>query len=94
MVDYVGSTKSCIIHYQSGERIDVKESSTGQKEFLTVSQYAKNPNMNGKACPGKGLFIPHSSKYSCGCLGKPVTWSKFKILGYLYQLKANELRMN
>jgi hypothetical protein len=32
----------------------------------------------------------------CGCLGKPVTWSKFKInkiWSYLYQLKAYELRM-
>jgi hypothetical protein len=29
----------------------------------------------------------------CSCLGKPVTWSKFKILSYLYQLKAYELRM-
>jgi hypothetical protein len=29
----------------------------------------------------------------CGCLaflGKPVTWSKFKILSYSYQLKAYE----
>jgi hypothetical protein len=29
----------------------------------------------------------------CGCLGKPVTWSTFKILSYLYQLKVYELRM-
>jgi hypothetical protein len=29
----------------------------------------------------------------CGCLEKPVTWSKFKILSYLYQLKAYELWM-
>jgi hypothetical protein len=28
-----------------------------------------------------------------GCLGKPVTWSKFKKWSYLYQLKVYELRM-
>jgi hypothetical protein len=32
-------------------------------------------------------------KHICGCLGKPVTWSKFNMLSYLHQLKAYEIRM-
>jgi hypothetical protein len=42
-----------------------------------------------KDAPLIHFIHPKVQKYMCGCLGKPVTWSKFKILCYLYQLKAN-----
>jgi hypothetical protein len=37
--------------------------------------------------------ITTGTPHMCG-LGKPVTWSKFKILSYLYQLKAYEDSLN
>jgi hypothetical protein len=31
----------------------------------------------------QGFIFEAKQRYMCGCLGKPVTWSKFKILSYL-----------
>jgi hypothetical protein len=41
MVDFRFSDNSCIVHTQPGDLIDVTEKTTGQKDYLSVSQYKK-----------------------------------------------------